>query len=489
MTTNPLFITDAYKLAHRFQYPEKTRWIYANLTPRSSRIPGVSGMVFFGLQYFIKRYLQHEFDAGFFSRPKAEVMREYERRIKTYIGGLPNYEHIAALHDLGYLPVRIKALPEGTVCPVRVPCLTISNTLAEFFWLTNYLETLMSNVLWQPCTSATIANEYRKILDGQANATGMPMDFVQWQGHDFSCRGMSSPESSMTSGMGHLLSFTGTDTLLAIEGAEAYYNADSDKEMIGGSVAATEHSVMCCGMEECEMQTFQRLLKVYPSGILSVVSDTWDLWRVLTSILPALKQEIMARDGKLVIRPDSGNPADILCGNPNGKTVAEKKGVVELLWDVFGGTESTTGDRILDSHVGAIYGDSITLDRAREIGSRLAAKQFASQVVFGIGSYTYQHVTRDTFGTAIKATAVVVGDDGTEIREISKNPITDDGIKKSACGLLRVVKSGDTLVLEDRVDKLTEETGELRDVFQDGKLLKVTTLREIRKRLHPNWNP
>ena len=185
------------------------------------------------------------FNENFFGRPKEELMREYKRRITNSLGGdLPTYEHISKLHDLGYLPIEIKALPEGKSVKMRVPVLTIVNTLPEYFWLTNFMETIISAILWQPCTSATISREYRKILNGFAEKTGMPKEFVQWQGHDFSFRGMSSLESAVLSGMGHLLSFTGTDTIPAIDALEYYYNANADTELIGGSVPATEHSVI-----------------------------------------------------------------------------------------------------------------------------------------------------------------------------------------------------------------------------------------------------
>jgi nicotinamide phosphoribosyltransferase len=481
---SPLFVTDAYKLSHKFQYPEGTQGVYSNMTPRGSRIPGIEHMVVFGIQYLIKRYLLQAFNEDFFWRPKHDVLREYERRVKCYVGGLPNYDHIAALHDLGYLPLHLKALPEGSRCPMRVPFLTMVNTLPEFGWLTNYLETMISDVVWMPCTSATIADEYRRIGDCYAKKTGMPPEFVQWQSHDFSCRGLSSPESAMTSGMAHLTSFTGTDTIPALEGLELYYGADAEKELLGGSVPATEHSVMCAGMEESELETFSRLLTIYPTGILSVVSDTWDLWRVLTVILPALRDQIMARDGKIVIRPDSGDPEKILCGDTT-KTGPAGKGVIQLLWELFGGTISSTGYKILDSHVGAIYGDSITLDRANSINTHLAYLGFASQVVFGVGSFSYQYVTRDTFGTAIKSTAVKINN---VWRNISKNPVTDNGLKKSACGFLRVDKDGDSFKLTDQVSADEEDLGELKTVFNNGQIYRTTTLREIRHRLHPDWN-
>lgn len=484
MKTNPLLLTDYYKVGHVFQYPAGTTLVYSNLTPRKSRLEGVEEMVFFGLQYFIKEYLLDYFSKNFFEQPKEKVLADYKRRIASSLGNhLPSYDHIEKLHDLGYLPVEIKALPEGSKVPMRVPCLTIVNTKPEFYWVTNFLETLLSAVIWQPCTSATIAFEFRTLLDKYAKETGMPADFVQWQGHDFSFRGMSSLESAVTSGMGHLLSFTGTDTIPAIEALEQYYGADADKELIGGSVAATEHSVMCSGDKDGELATFRRLItEVYPEGIVSIVSDTWDLWKVCTEYLSALKETVLSRNGKVVIRPDSGDPVKILCGDPGAATETARKGVVELLWDIFGGTVTSTGYKLLDPHIGAIYGDSINLQRAEAICEGLKQKGFASQVVFGVGSYTYQYNTRDTFGIAMKATYVEVNGEG---RNIFKDPVTDDGTKKSATGLLQVLKENGKYKLLDKVSAAQEKETALQTVFKDGKLVKEYTLAEIRKELHP----
>jgi len=482
MKTNPFLLTDYYKVGHVFQYPENTTLVYSNLTPRKSRFDSIDEMVFFGLQYFLKEYLIDYFNDNFFNRDKQEVIAEYKRRIVTSLGAhLPTYEHLEKLHDLGYLPIEIKALPEGSRVPMRVPCLTIVNTTPEFYWLTNFLETILSAIIWQPCTSATIAHEYRKLLDRYAEETGMPADFVQWQGHDFSFRGMSSLESAMISGMGHLLSFSGTDTIPAIDALEKYYHADADKELIGGSVAATEHSVMCSGSKDGELETFRRLItKVYPSGIVSIVSDTWDLWKVCTEYLTALKDVVLQRNGKVVIRPDSGDPVKIICGDPNGKTINERKGVIELLWDVFGGTITNKGYKLLDPHIGAIYGDSINLERAEAICEGLKKKGFASQAVFGIGSFTYQYNTRDSFGLAMKATYVEINGEG---REIFKNPVTDDGTKMSATGLLKVKMEHGKFVLLDSVTWKEEKQSELKTVFKNGKLIKEFTLNEIRQRL------
>lgn len=482
MKTNPFLLTDYYKVGHIFQYPENTTLVYSNLTPRNSRFEDIDKMVFFGLQYFIKEYLISYFNDSFFNQPKEKVVADYKRRIKTSLGSdLPFYTHLEKLHDLGFLPVEIKALPEGSRVPMKVPCLTIVNTVPEFYWITNFLETILSAIIWQPSTSATIAFQYRKLLNHYAKETGIPDEFVQWQGHDFSFRGMSSYESAVLSGMGHLLSFTGTDTIPAIDALEEYYNANAEKELIGGSVAATEHSVMCSGNKDGELETFRRLITdVYPTGIISIVSDTWDLWKVCTEYLTALKETVLQRNGKVVIRPDSGDPVKIICGDINGKTEMEQKGVVELLWDIFGGTVTEKGYKLLDSHIGAIYGDSINLERAAAICQGLKQKGFASQVVFGIGSFTYQYNTRDTFGLAMKATYVEINGEG---REIFKNPVTDDGTKKSATGLLQVKKERGTYTLNDRVNKEAEEDSELQTVFKNGKLVKEYSLVEIREHL------
>lgn len=478
---NPLLLTDGYKLDHRRQYPEGTSVVYSNWTPRKSRIEGVNEVVFFGLQYFLKKYVIEEFNTHFFNRPKDEVLAAYNRRVNSYLGeNQVGIKHITDLHDLGYIPMVFKAIPEGRSVPLRTPMFTMYNTLPQFFWLTNYFETLLSAVIWVPCTSATIAKQYRKVLDKYAAETSSAPAFVDWQGHDFSMRGMGGIESATLSGAGHLLSFTGTDTIPAIDFLESYYHADATKELIGGSVAATEHSVMCMGTNEGELYTFKRLItEVYPTGIVSIVSDTWDLWKVLTEYLPTLKQEIVQREGKVVIRPDSGDPVDIICGNPSSSNAIEYKGVIELLWDTFGGSTNEKGYKELIPQIGAIYGDSITVDRAMQICERLKAKGFAStNVVLGIGSFTYQYNTRDTFGFAMKATYGEVNGEG---RAIFKDPITDDGTKKSAKGLMRMDTSDNSYILKDQVTWEEESGGALELVFKDGKMVKEYSLKEIRE--------
>lgn len=482
LEVNPFLLADFYKVGHVFQYPPNTTLVYSNLTPRQSRFPEVDEMVFFGLQYFIKEYLIEYFNHNFFARPKSTVINQYKRVIKNTLGGdLPTYKHLDDLHDLGYLPLEIKALPEGSLVPMKVPCLTIVNTKPEFYWLTNFIETIMSCSTWQACTSATISRHYRKILDKYASLTGMPIEFVQWQAHDFSFRGMSSLESGVLSGMAHLLSFTGTDTIPAILALEKYYNADIEQELIGASVPASEHSIVSAGGKEDELETFRRLLvDVYPNGIFSMVSDTWSIWDVCTKYVTELKDIILARNGKLVIRPDSSDPVKIVCGDKDGKTIEERKGVVELLWDVFGGTTTDKGYKLLDSHIGVIYGDGITWDRATRICEGLTAKGFASQPLFGVGSFSFAYNTRDSLGLAMKATYVEINGEG---KDIFKDPVTDDGLKKSAKGLLRVDKVDGKYTLTDQVSWDEEKKGELKTVFKDGKLLVDQSLSEIRARL------
>lgn len=787
MSITVLNYIDFYKADHRSQYPKGTEVVFSNWTPRGSRIEGVDKVVFFGLQYFIKEYLNTQWGFDFFGSPKDEVVEDYARRMKN-AGINITTDHIAALHDLGYLPVEIRALPEGSQVPIGVPMMVMWNTLPEFFWITNYLETSLSACLWGPCTSATIAARYRKLFQNAAEITGGDEAFVDWQGHDFSHRGMYGIEAAMMSGAGHLLSFNGTDTVPAIDFLESYYMADSDEEIVGGSVPATEHSVMCMGTQQDEVGTFRRLInEVYPSGVVSIVSDTWDYWKVWTDYLPQLKEDIMKRDGTVVIRPDcysedtkvltpsgwklftdlsdtdkvaqvradgsyefvrplcvvnehysgdmihfydhhgkvdllvtpnhrmvfdndaaglplqvkeakdlsmfwgrkfrrsatapdhgreltslerlkiafqadgsystgcssirfsfakkrktdrlidiledlgvkysiydlkdgrnefnirisesltkdfswvdtsdlcaswasefmeelshwdshirsqnrfkfdttnieamkvvelvaiaagrgilvskatddrsekfsdiytahimvdnriggqavrsnvvqysgrvvcvkvptgqilvkrnrctlvsgnSGDPVRILCGDPDApKGSPEYKGSFELAWEVFGGTETHSGFRKLDPHINLIYGDSITYDRAKDIMEGLIAKNFVPTCVLGIGSFTYQYNTRDTFGFALKATAGVVNG---KLREIFKDPKTDSGEKKSARGLLAVYQENGDFRLKQSATWDEVKSCALDLVYRDGRMHRKESLADIRKRL------
>ncbi|MEN6080407.1 nicotinate phosphoribosyltransferase [Chromobacterium piscinae] len=535
----PFNLADFYKTSHPAMYPRETTRLVANFTPRSAKYAPVlpqlfdDKVVWFGLQGFIQEYLIDLFNREFFQRPKADAVRRYQRRMDTALGaGAVDGGRLEALHDLGYLPLEIRSLPEGARVDIKVPPVTFSNTHPDFPWVATYFETLFSCESWKPSTVATIAFEFRKLLTYFAALTGAPQDFVAWQGHDFSMRGMSGVHDAMRCGAGHLLSFTGTDTIPALDYLEDHYGADADRELVGGSIPASEHSVMALRI----LLTLQRLARMpenqnlddkalrrlaerevvrefvsrdYPAGMVSIVSDTFDFWNVVTVIARELKNDILARqpdalgNAKVVFRPDSGDPVKILTGyrddellfdaignctaRDDGRPVSEteRKGAVECLWDIFGGTVTERGYRVLDSHVGLIYGDSITLPRARDILRRLADKGFAScNVVFGIGSFVYGMNSRDTFGYALKAVYAEV--DG-EAVDIYKDPATDDGTKKSARGLLRVEEENGRYVLYQQQTPAEADCGALLPVFRDGELLVKQTLAEIRQRLQASW--
>lgn len=530
---HPETTADGYKVDHRSQYPKNTQIVASNATPRSTRRgPGHDKVVYIGGQYFVERFLIQEWNMNFFSRPKEEVVQRFTKLINAYLGSVGaervGTAHIEALHDLGYLPIELWTLPEGTVYPLKVPCLVIWNTIDDFFWLTNYLETLLSTTIWGMCTSATTALNYKKLLNYYAKLTTGSVDFVMYQGHDFSFRGMFGYEAACMSGFAHLTSFYGTDTIPAITFAEHYYGADLEKEVVGVSVAATEHSVMCAGGKENEELTVIRLLKeVYPTGIVSVVLDTWDFWAVVRpndGMLARNKALIMGRDGKLVVRPDTGDPVKIVTGEAypvrditpqtirealslgykhlrRGNTYHEiqhtaqgvrvialqadevtpaMKGAMQCLYETFGGTITKQGYIMLDSHIGLIYGDSITEARCEAICRLLEVMGFAStNIVYGIGSFTYGYVTRDTDGYAIKATWVKVNN---EPREIFKDPATGDGTKKSAKGLTAVFQNPDgTYYLKDQATWDEVRNCCFVPIFKDGKFITKTSLKQIRE--------
>lgn len=482
---NGLLLTDGYKTGHHQQYPKGTEEVYSNWTPRSNKYApkGCDKVVSFGQQY-VFQWLHDYFQDNFFSKPKALVCNELKEELSLYLGTDYDVTHYEELHDLQYLPIKVKSIIEGVEVPVRVPMVTVVNTDKKFYWITNFLETILSTMLWQPMTSASIALCYKRIFKKWTLKTDKDnLAFIDFQGHDFSMRGMGGLQSAISSGMGHASVFLGSDTLPVISSLRNYYKAEG---FVVGSVNATEHSVMCAGTKDDEIGTFRTLMQTYPTGILSVVSDTWDLWKVLTEYLPKLKEEVLSRDGKLVIRPDSGDPVDIICGESHelGSNTPKEKGVVELLWDIFGGTVNKQGYKVLDAHIGAIYGDSITTERAEAICQRLSDKGFATtNVVLGIGSFTYQFNTRDTFGFAMKATSVVVNG---ERREIFKDPITDDGVKKSAKGLVKVELQNGEYVLVDQVTPQEENTGELQVIYENGKFVNQVNIQEIRDRINSN---
>lgn len=477
MKTSPIFNIDFYKADHRRQYPEGTTKIHSNFTARSNALAPFDdkpeSIIIFGIQYMIKKYLIEEWQHNFFDRDIDKICYKYESMMKSSLNvDYFDTSHIKALHKLGFLPIKILALPEGTACPIGVPFMTIENTMSEFFWLTNYLETAISAILWKPTTVATIANEVKKIGLEASQATCDNDDHLDFQFHDFSMRGMSGIEDAAICGAAHLTSFLGTDTVPALEIVNEYYG--DHYSFIGGSVPATEHSVMCMYGQDRECEAIRHLITdVYPEGIVSIVSDSWDYFNVIENYGKELKDIIMSRNGKLVFRPDSGNAKEIIMKS------------LQILWDIFGGTRNSKGFKVIDSHVGLIYGDSITPRKAKDILRTMCFEGWAaSNVVFGIGSFTYQHLTRDSFSFAVKSTYGEINGIG---KDIFKDPITDDGTKKSARGRVNVKKVDGLYILEDQLTEDPKETA-LKLVFCDGKMPagNIINFEDIRRQIRNN---
>ena len=537
VTINPLLAIDAYKFGHMSMHPDNIDYIYCNLTPRSMKyfnrsIPSEfvdNKLVAFGMQMAVQDIIQ-SFDTNFFSRPLSDVLAEFLATAAPFIGENAKAREIlesnvTKLHKLGYLPLCIKTLPEGTISNPQVPILTIVNTIPGFGWLPNYLETYISQNTWKVATVATLSRVYRKIFEKYSALTCDDNSHILFQGHDFSARGMSSTEDSIKNGIGHMTQFWGSDSVHSAFTATNHYGFQNEIPL-AFSVPATEHSIMCLGIAlSSEEETFRRLLKQYNTGIIAIVSDTEDYWNTITNIASNLKDVILARQPdsmglcKTVFRPDSGNPVEIVCGSRfyygvveaptlpealhiawidgncpyftwNGKHYnaediskpldvcpPEWKGSIECLWDIFGGTINDKGFKVLNPKVGLIYGDSITPQRANDILAGLAAKGFASSnIVFGIGSYAYNYSTRDSLGFAIKATAAIDSDDN--LIPIQKTVKTDTG-KKSACGLLHVTED---LKLIDNATRAQESTGAIKVIFSNGSTNFETNFAAIRER-------
>jgi nicotinamide phosphoribosyltransferase len=593
------FNSDGYKLGHPDMYAEGTEVVSSNLTPRSDRIYKRSAtkyydgkLVVVGHQGAVMEVVEN-WDK-FFKMDKGIAIARFKLLCDNYFGSeIVSVDRLSKLHDLGYLPLEIRTLDEGKKVNMGIPVLTIRNTVDHAFWLVNFLETTISNLTWKPSTAATIAAEYKAMLTDFAIRTGTPIEGVAFQAHSFADRGMSGPEDAARSGFGHITSFLGSDSLGAVLYAQEYYGAGN---FVAASVPATEHAVSTSNILRIEQEIINgiykynseqliiiedmskagedirliaeimfmyELMQKFPTGILSYVADSFDFYGLISRGLPYMKDVIMRRQsngvtpGRLVIRPDSGDPVEVICGvqiidcphtfeeidesgsdafdsiidisypfvdgrdggdeveffirssdgvicsisgevtrdryydlrSLDGFSVSkvdlsiEQKGAVEVLMDIFGYTETSTGHKLLDDHIGLIYGDSITTNRCETILQRLFDKGYASgNAVFGVGSYTYQCVTRDTFGFAVKATYTEVN--GKKI-PIFKDPKTDSK-KKSAKGLLFVgVDDNNEYFLKDNVSRETEQSegNQLKIRFKDGSFFNQTTLDAIRAQL------
>lgn len=520
---NTLFYSDGYKVGHKRMLAAGTTTLYGSWIPRSIKHApkGITKIVSAGQQLTV-RWLNDEFTENFFNLPLEKAL-QFVKDMSMYLMQEYNGDHFEALHKLGYLPIRIKALPEGIETDPNIPHMTFINTVDGFAWLTLYLETIISSLSWKTSTSATLGLAYRRnAIEWVKKTDPTNLWLVDYMCHDFSARGLD-PFSMLASGLGHAMSHRGSDTLIVIPGARYFYD-EPENEVCINSVNASEHSVSTTKIFTVgEKQMIIDWLKEFPIGILSIVADTFDLWKLLLEYLsdPEVKALIMAREGKLVIRPDSGDPVDIICGTwiwnnkqewaeYNGKNstmksdgiegedwvecTPQESGVIELLWETFGGTINEQGYKVLDSHIGAIYGDSINLERQVQIYERLAAKGFAStNIVLGVGSFTYQFNTRDTFGFAAKGAwfetkSYRLPGDGfctTTSYDIYKDPVTDDGTKKSLKGLLQVTYDDNmNMLCLEQCTPEQEKLGLLQTIFEDGKYYNQTTLTKIRAKLN-----
>lgn len=586
---NPFVGTDWYKPSHISMYHEKTQFIQSNFTPRSDRLfPHFAKehdhrIMVAGLQGFVKWFFIDLFQRNFFNVSKEKALGGLKKHADKSIGkGKVDMSGIEAVYDLGYLPLEIRCLPEGSLSPIGVPVYTVQNTVSGFGWLVNFFESIMSAETWKTMNTATTMRQFKVLCVEAAKKTCDNQDHIPFQCHMFAFRGEAGLSDAAQSELGHLIHFMGTDTIPSQWYVEEYYNMAD--EFVAGSIPASEHSVATTNISfiverlrkekptaslddlryEAEVEFMRKYItQLYPEGFVSYVADSYDYWAIITKALPELKEEIMARDGRLVMRPDSGNPTDVICGTVDhseipdfsdecetleeaaewmmeticervgeetdhgeqgesdpvglmryngklynvkvsicwdrydkqyyymdGRSVTsvvevalnyEQQGTIELLWDIFGGTVNEKGYKVLDSHIGLIYGDSITVDRAREIFRRLEAKGFASSnIVFGVGSYTTQYATRDSLGSAVKATAAII--DGQEIL-VSKEPKTDPG-KKSAKGCVKVVLEDGNYRLKDGFGFEDVDTPDnaLRVIFRNGNLIVDESLTDLRER-------
>lgn len=486
--TNPMLLIDFYKAVHAEMLPKNITKSVSYFTPRMSRVKRWDKVVMFGLQGFIKTYLIDYFNEEFFDKPFEEIIYEYKRIMDASLGkDAYKIDKIESLHKLGYLPIEIVALPEGTIVPMHVPMFGITNTHKDFAWLPQSLESLISAEMWHPMLAATVGMTYRGIVNHYYDLTcedNIPRSKALGA---FDFRGEECLESAVKAGAGWCLSFLNTATVPTIPHLEKNYFCDCTKESVAYGSPSTEHSVMCSNyaVDGDEITLLRRLLtEIYPNTSFSAVLDSYDYWNIIDNILPQLKTEIMNHNGCMLMRGDSGDCVEVVT-----KTVFK-------LWEEFGGTVNSKGYKVLDPHVKAIYGDSITVQRCEEIYRILMKNGFAcSNVALGVGSFSFQCIeedgvlkpfTRDTFSSCIKATYCEING---KPFPIFKNP-KDGGFKKSQKGCCRVYTRCDgSIYYEDELTweqaiKSGKHGNMLIPVFKDGELLKEQSLKEIRDRLH-----
>ena len=544
---NPFLLTDFYKLTHLLQYRPELRELTSYLTPRGSRLKGIDKVVFFGLSAYVHSYIVENFRENFFTRNFEYCECEIREVLELGLGYTDEMidktiEHFKALHELQYLPVEINAVPEGTLVPMGVPCVEIKSTNPEFFWVGQALEASLSAAIWHPMVSATIAREYRKIARGAFFATVENGIDERTAMCDFSMRGQESNESAVNASVAWLTSMWNSSTVAARKHIQNVYGK-CDGNVRG--LTSTEHSVMTshtCLDKGDEIPTFKYLFELYKNVSFAAVSDSYDFWNVLTNIFPNNFMEEINERGKrgvfIGVRHDSAEPVDALCGIPyyhfdendfvacpemngmkfyndsgnvyeivdcklvnlNRSRTWEEKGMVETMYEIFGGTVNSKGYKVLNPGIKAVYGDSITITRAKKIYERLAAKGYAANnVSLGVGSFSFQALenedsslspfTRDTFSIACKTThSKYVDEYGTVCeRWVYKFP-KNFSQKKSQRGLCRIFFNEDgELTYEDELYEkdLVGKNSALIPYFKGGKEFKQN-FEEIRNTVTEN---
>lgn len=486
--TNPMLLIDFYKAVHAEMLPKGITKSVSYFTPRMSRVNMWDKVVMFGLQSFCKEYLIKYFNENFFHLSLEEATKDYKRIMDATLGkDVYGFERIEKLHKLGYLPIEIRALPEGTLVPMHVPMFAITNTHPDFAWLPQALESLISAEMWHPMLAATVGYTYRQIVNEFYNKTcddNIPRAKALGA---FDFRGEECLQSAVKAGAGWCTSFLLTATVPTIPYLEENYCCDCTKEPVAFGSASTEHAVMCSNyaVDGDEETLIRRLLtEIYPNTSFSCVCDSYDYWNVVNNILPKLRKEIMEHNGCLLVRGDSGDCVEVVTQT------------VFRLWDLFGGTINSKGYKVLDPHVKAIYGDSITIQRCRRIYEILEENGFAcSNVALGVGSFSFQCVeedgilkpfTRDTFSSCIKATYCEI--DGKPY-PIFKDP-KDGGFKKSqkgCCIVYRDHSDDDKIKYQDNFDwefACNSEMNLLTPVFRNSEMIVDESIQTIRVRLH-----
>jgi len=453
MRNNIILNADSYKYSQFNQYPEGTEYVYSYIESRGGKYDET---VFFGLQAFIKEYLVYPITWADIDEAEAIITAHGEPFNRE------GWEYIMEVHD-GHLPVEIRAVPEGTVVPVHNVLVSIINTDPKCYWLTSFLETALLRAVWYPTTVATNSREIKKVILNALERTGTPED-IAFKLHDFGARGVSSLESAGIGGAAHLVNFMGTDTVEALLFARRYYGAG----IAGFSVPAMEHSTVTSWTREGEVDSYRNMVKKNgkPGGIVSAVSDSYDIYEACHLWGTELKQDILDSGATLVVRPDSGHPAsvvhDCMC----------------ILAEYFGYTTNEKGYDVLNN-VRILQGDGINIESIKEILEVLEASNFsADNVVFGQGGALLQIVNRDDQKFAMKASAICVNG---EWRDVFKDPITDPG-KRSKKGRLKLIRTEDGTLTTTRDTKAMSYPDQLKSVFIDGNTSLDQTFAEIRER-------